>query len=389
MATEKIYYVNQKQREVDAQVRSCTQTARGWEILLDRTVFFPLGGGQPCDLGRLGDCRVLDVYERDGEVIHLCEQPLPEGTQVHGVIDWERRFDLMQQHSGEHLLSGIVHKNFGYDNVGFHMGSDVITVDFSGELTAEQLRAVEAEVNDAIWQNIPLNIWYPDAETLPTLQYRSKKELTGAVRLVQLGTWDLCACCGTHVDATGEIGVVKLLSTTRFRNGSRVELLCGKRALQWMNVICEQNREISNLLSAKPMHTADAVRRVSGELSEAQYRLTQTENTMFAMRAEALAGQKNVLLFVEEMQPDSVRRLADAVLQRCGGQCAVFSGADGAYKYAVGAGEGDLRELAKQMNAMLNGRGGGKPGFIQGSVSASRKEIEAFFTQRFSKENLR
>ena len=380
MATEKLYYVNQYQKTGTAVVRRCEAAKGGWAVVLDRTIFYPTGGGQPCDLGTLDGVSVLDVSDRDGEVVHLCAAPLPVGQTVAMEIDWARRFMLMQQHSGEHLVSGTVRAHFGYENVGFHMGSEVITIDFSGELTAAQLRRVESEVNDVIYQNIATEFLYPDAETLHTLPYRSKKELSGWVRLVKFGKTDLCACCGLHVSHTGEIGLVKLLSTTKFHNGSRVELLCGKRALDYLNTVADQNREISGLLSAKPFATAEAVRRVSQELSQAQYRIVQLENQLFAERAKSLANAGNVLLFEEGLSADALRRLTDAVLKSCGGTCAVFSGEDGNYKYALGCQNGDLRGLVKSLNAALRGRGGGKPNFAQGSVAATRSEIEAFFS---------
>lgn len=382
MPTEKLYYVNQYQKEAQATVLSCTPTKSGYDVLLDKTVFYPTGGGQPCDLGTINTANVLDVSDCDGEIIHLCDAPLPVGETVLCKIDWDRRFMLMQQHSGEHLVSGTVHNRFGYENVGFHMGSEFITIDFSGELSMQDLREVEAAVNDVIYQNIKTEFLYPDEKTLPSIPYRSKKELSGWVRIVKFGEIDSCACCGMHVAQTGEIGLVKLISSTKFHEGSRVELLCGKRALEYLNTVAEQNREISSILSAKPFATAAAVHRVSEELSAAQYRAVNLENRLFAMKADALKNAGDVLLFEDAMQPDAVRRLADAVVQKCDGLCAVFSGEGGNYKYALGCQNGDIRETVKALNAALNGRGGGKPNFAQGSVAASRTEIEAFFQKK-------
>ena len=388
MATERLYYLQPKARTLYARILACEPAKNGWEILLDRTIFYPTGGGQPCDLGQIGQAQVLDVRERGDEVVHLADAPLPVGQEVECAIDWTRRLDLTQQHSGEHLVSGIIHARFGFENVGFHMGSDVITIDFSGELTPQALAEVELAANEAVWADIPTKIWYPDPSELKTLPYRSKKELTGAVRLVQFGGIDLCACCGTHVERTGEIGLIKLLSTTRFHSGSRVELLCGGRALRYLNAVFAQNREISGLLSAKSLETAEAVRRLCAESEKMKYRLTQTENALFAERAEALRGRGNVLLLQEAMQPDALRRLADAVTQVCGGCCMTFAGEDGDYKYAVGQKNGELRGLVRELNAALNGRGGGKPEFAQGSIKADRAQIEAFYGSYFGKENL-
>ncbi|MBP3412207.1 MAG: alanyl-tRNA editing protein [Oscillospiraceae bacterium] len=379
MATEKLYYLDQYQTEMDAVVRSCEAVKGGYAVVLDQTVFYPTGGGQPYDTGTLGDANILDVSDVDGEVVHLCDRPLSVGERVHGKIDWDRRFMLMQHHSGEQLVSGIVHSRFGYDNVGFHMGSEVITIDFSGELDYETLRDIEYAANEAIYANIPCHIFYPDRETLKTLSYRSKKEIEGQVRLVQFADVDLCACCGLHVAHSGEIGLIKLLSTTKFHNGSRVELLCGKKALQWLNTVADQNREISGLLSAKPNQTASYVRRQAEELNQAKLRCAQLENQLFSLKAQALAGQTDILLFEDSLSPDSTRRLCDAILHGCSGYCAVFSKKEGGYNYAIGTKDGDLRSFVKELNTALQGRGGGKPNFVQGSVSANEESIRTFF----------
>lgn len=380
MAVERMYFVNQYQTEAEAQVLSCGAAEGGWRVTLDRTIFYPTGGGQPCDLGKIGSARVLDVSEAGDEILHLCDKPLAVGETVSCKIDWTRRFALMQQHSGEHIVSGIIHSRFGYDNVGFHMGSEAITIDYTGEITPQELKEIELAANEAIWKNIETEIFYPDADTLAVLPYRSKKALTGAVRIVRFPDLDTCACCGLHVARTGEIGLVKLLSVTRFHAGSRIELLCGRQALSYLSAVYDQNREISALLSAKPLQTAGAAARQKEELGAAQYRITQLENRLFSQKAAALAGKGDVLLFEAPMQSASVRRLADAVLAVCGGRCAVFAGADGAYQYAIGTQQDDLREFCRAMNAALQGRGGGKAGFVQGSVSASRSEIESFFS---------
>ena len=383
MQTERLYYQDSHLREFDAQVRSCAPGKHGWDVVLDRTAFYPEGGGQPGDTGLLGGVRVTDTHERDGAVVHYCDAPLEVGTQVHGEIDWQRRFDLMQQHSGEHLVSGIIHRRFGYENVGFHMGAEMITIDLSGMLTPEQLEAIEAEANEAVWRDLPTEITHPDPEALKTIPYRSKKELTGDVRIVAFPGVDICACCGTHVSSTGEIGLIKLFSCEKFHDGVRIELLCGRRALAHLSALAAQNRQISGLLSAKPLETASAVRRTLDELSQQKLRAAGLEARILDAQAEDYRGAGNVLLFEEDLTPDTLRRLADAITSRCGGRCAVFSGSDETgYKYCLGETGGDLRQLSRDLNAALSGRGGGKPFFVQGSVQASRHAIEAFFEER-------
>lgn len=379
MNADRLYYANPYLKETVTTVLSCEETKGGWLVTIKDNLFYPTGGGQPCDLGTMGEANVLDVFEKDEEIFHLCDRSVPIGAEVLCKIDWERRFMLMQQHSGEHMLSGIIYSRFGYHNVGFHMGSDTITIDFSGEISYEQLQELEASVNAVIYQNIPCSIFYPDEQTLSTLAYRSKKELSGTVRLVQFQDIDLCACCGLHVKNSGEVGLVKLISTTKFHEGSRIEILCGARALEYLNTIFEQNRKISALLSAKPFATAAAAQRISEELKTAQYRCTCLENELFSKIAEEHIGCKDVLLFEKGLAPDALRRLCDAVTHSCNGLCAVFSEKDGGYSYAIGNTNGDLRELVRSLNAALNGRGGGKPNFVQGSVAATMDEISSFF----------
>ena len=378
MMTQKLYETDSYLKTFSAEVLLCEQAKGGYAVVLDRTAFYPEGGGQPCDLGILGGARVLDVHEKDGVIVHTMDAPL-SGT-VEGTIDWDRRFDLMQQHSGEHLISGTVHRLYGYENVGFHMGADLITIDFSGMLTMEDLARVEALVNEAVWANLETRVRYYDSEAVCSEDYRSKKAISGRLRLVEFPGVDLCACCGTHVARTGEIGIVKLLSVVKFHQGVRVELLCGKRAYDYLAAVTAQNRAVSGLLSAKPMETAKAVERMQGELARVKQEKALWQSRCFDASAEALRGAGDVLLFEDGLSPDELRRLCVAVMETCGGRCAVFSGDDETgWAYALGQEDGDLRAFVKEMNAALSGRGGGKPNFAQGRVSACRADVEAFF----------
>ena len=380
--TKKLYYEDVYKKEFTAKVLECRQGKKGYEVILDQTAFYPEGGGQPGDTGSLGEAAVTDVHEKNGELIHCTDRALEPGTEVQGQINWARRFDLMQQHSGEHIVSGLVHEAFGYDNVGFHMGSDVITIDFSGMLDEAQMAEIEAKANQIIWENQEVEIFYPSEEELKELEYRSKKELSGWVRIVRFPGADTCACCGTHVTRTGEIGMVKLLSVVTFREGVRMEMISGRRVLDYLNMVNEQNRQISVKLSAKMDKTAQAVARLQDENFALKGRVHSLEENFIVNEAAKWNDCENPLLFENGMEAGSVQKLADAVLQVCKGRCAVFSrNADGSYKYAMGEKDGDLRQFTKDMNAALNGRGGGKPFFVQGSVQASEKEIRAFFEE--------
>ena len=385
--TEKLYEQDAFLVKFEANVLSCEKGKKGFDIVLDRTAFYPEGGGQPWDTGVLGTAgtqdkvKVLEVHSREGEIVHTCNHPLEPGTAVTGVIDWDRRFDLMQQHSGEHVVSGLAHALWGCENVGFHMGAEVVTIDFDRPLTEEQFATLEQTANWHLWQvNLPVNITYPSPQELAHIQYRSKKALTGQVRIVEFPGADCCACCGTHVNYPAQVGLVKLLSMRKFREGARVELVCGGRALQYLSRAMEQNAQVSHLLSAKVFETGAAVGRLLEENTALKSRLLSLEESRFTALAQRYAGAGDVVLFEEGLSSDSSRRLCDAVLHACGGRCACFSGTDGAgYKYAIGQRDGDLRTFVKELNQALNGRGGGKPDFVQGSVQASRRDIQAFF----------
>lgn len=377
--TEKLYYQDSFLQKFTATVLSCAPEKDVWAVELDRTALYPEGGGQPADHGTLGSASVLDVRERSGQIIHLCGRPLEAGETVEGTVDFARRFDFMQQHSGEHIVSGILCGLHHCDNVGFHIGRQLVTIDFNVELSTKDVENVEKLANQYIWEDHPVQIAYPSPTELEHLAYRSKKALSGQVRVVTFPGADCCACCGTHLRSSGQVGLIKLISCQSFRGGVRIEMAAGSRALAWVNAAAAQNTAISQLLSAKPDATAAAVERLQKELYALHGRVDALEDREFQRLAEQYAGQGDVLLLEAPLSSVSLRKLCGAVQVRCGGRCAVFAGEDGAYQYAAGQPGGDLRPLAKALNAALKGRGGGKPEFIQGSVQADAGEIRAFF----------
>ena len=378
--TRKLYYEDCHLTRFQAKVTGCEPCDKGYEIQLDATAFYPEGGGQACDLGTLGSARVLDVRERGERILHLCDAPLETGSTVEGSIDYERRFDLMQQHTGEHIVSGIIHRRYGYHNVGFHMGSEMIEIDFDGVVPAEELPLIEQEANGALWQNLSVHCWYPSEEELPTVFYRTKRALPWPVRIVQVPGFDSCACCGVHVAATGEVGLIKLFSVVPLRGGCRIEMSCGKRALMLLNRAFDQNRQVSQAFSAQWQETGEAARKMNEALAKEKFRASQLQKQIFENTAKAYEGCEAVLHFEQDLEPLEVRLLADAIGQVCGGRVAVFSGSDEAgYAYAMVDHREDLRAFGKEMTTALRGRGGGKPNFQQGRVSVSRVEIEKFF----------
>ena len=380
METEKLYYQDPYLTAFTARVLTCEPSKTSYLVTLDRTAFYPEGGGQPADHGTLGGVAVTDVHEKDGVIFHTCGAPVEIGTEVEGAIDWPRRFDHMQQHSGEHILSGLLCALYDCSNVGFHLGADTVTIDYDRELTWEQVLEAEKQANETIWTNTPAEITFPTPEALASLDYRSKKELTGQVRIVSFPGADCCACCGTHVARAGEVGLIKVLSCQKFREGVRLEILCGQRAYRYLSQVYEQDHAVAQLLSVKPRDTLAAVERQSAELAAAKQRMTELEDRLFSLRAQALAGRGDVLLVEPPMRPDGARKLADAVARSAGGLAAVFAGEGTSHVYAlVHAGGDDISPLVKRLNSALSGRGGGRNGFAQGSVQADAAAIQDFF----------
>lgn len=384
MDTEKLYYADPFLREFTATVLDCQPGKGGYLVTLNRTAFYPEGGGQGADHGTLAGAAVTDVHEKDGVIVHTCDAPVEIGAAVTGTLDWARRFDHMQQHSGEHIISGILCDRYHCDNVGFHLGADTVTIDYNAELTWEQVLAAEQAANEVVYADAPVEIAYPDPAALAALDYRSKKALTGAVRIVTFPAADCCACCGTHVLRAGQVGIIKVLSCQKFRDGVRLEIVCGARALGCLSAVWEQNRAVAQSLSVKPFDTGAAVARLSQELSDAKLRSAELEEQVFFHMAESYVGNGDVLLLQPPMTSESVRKLADAVARRCGGLAAVFAGEGGEapsrYAYAlVRSDGGDIAPLVRSLNAALHGRGGGRGGFAQGSVETCPADIQLFF----------
>ena len=380
MEIDQLYYQNNYLKSFTAKVVSCTPVGDCFAVVLDDTAFYPEGGGQACDLGTLEGIAVLDVQEKEGKIVHTCAAPLEIGKTVTGCIQWERRFDLMQQHTGEHIVSGIVHKLFGYQNSGFHIGADLVQVDFDGPIPAEMLAQIEWQANEAVWQNIPVNCYIPTPEELPNVVYRTKRPLPWPVRIVEVPGYDSCACCGIHVANTGEIGLIKLLSCVKFHQGVRIEMACGKRALEYMNNIYEQNKQVSKIFSAKPLETGAAARQFADTLAAEKYKAVALQKQIFRHTAESYVNQKDVLHIESDLAPGNVRELAETIAGCCTGIAAVFSPAgENLMNFCLFSKAEDVKPLGTALTGTFSGRGGGKNGCFQGSLPAQASEITAFF----------
>lgn len=385
METKKLYYEDSMRFDFTARVLECLQTPEGWQVLTDATCFYPEGGGQPWDLGVLGQRRVLAVREEEGRVLHLCDGPLEPGSAVRGLVDEKRRMDLMQQHTGEHMVSGVIHRRWGLHNVGFHMGAEVITVDFDGPLTREDLQQVEQEVNRWVWEDLPLRCWCPEPAELEKLSYRSKKRLPWPVRLVEIPGVDLCACCGVHTATTGRVGPVKILSCVKFHRGVRVELVCGARAMTLFSRVYEENRQVSQVFSAKPLETGAAAQRISQALTQEKYRVRQLRRELLRLRARTW-GEAAPVVFDPELSPQELRELAEALGEVTGATAAVLSGGPENWELCLFSPRGAEQALADALRQRFGARGGGKGGFFQGRVCGSREVLEDFL-RGFGRQN--
>ena len=388
--THKYYEADAYRREADAVILAAEPDGRGGgKLALDGTVFYPEGGGQPADHGTLtlpdgARLTVTDVHEQGGVIWHRVDA-LPDtaapGTAVTGRIDWAWRFDKMQQHTGEHILSGILHQMFGAENVGFHIGSDAVRMDTSVPISAEGLREAELAANRIVWQNVPVLITYPTREELARMTYRSKKEIEGQVRIVTIPGADVCACCGTHTAATGAVGQIKILAAENYKGGVRLSIVCGERALLAAQAMRQRQADIGALLSAKPSETAHAVHRVYDEYTALKFAHFGLCSELFDALAAQVAPGADAIRIVPGLDPDGLHRLAARLSEATTGLCAALTANEKGTGYCLAQAGGDVRALTKALNTALNGRGGGKPGICQGSCAAAPEQVETFLKE--------
>ena len=383
--TEKIYDKDPHILKFDAVVLSCEKIDTHYGVVLDRTAFFPEEGGQGCDAGTLDGQPVLHVsIDKENTLTHLLASPLPVGARVSGEVDRARRFDYMQQHTGEHILSGLVHSHFGFDNVGFHLGTEITTLDFNGVLTPEQLLQMETLANEAVFADLPVKTSFPSPDELAALSYRSKIALTGPVRIVEIPGIDLCACCAPHVDRTGQIGMIKVVDMQSHRGGVRINILCGSRALARCQAQQDCLSALSALLSAKPDCITEAVLRLKEESSSRKERINDLQAKLLSIRLSTLPTDDPcapVLLFEEEMDMKAVRDAVNTLTAERSGYCAIFVGGGGAgYSFILGSSGLDCNAAAAALRNELKAKCGGSAQMIQGSVAADMTAIRALLS---------
>jgi alanyl-tRNA synthetase len=391
MTTEKLYFNDPYLKEFSAVITDIYEKNGKMAVILDRTAFFPEGGGQNPDTGTLTlsdgvSVNVIDTQEKGESVEHLTDipydkSPFKTGEHITGRINWERRFDQMQQHSGEHIVSGMICSAFNCDNVGFHIGEEFVTIDYNVKISFDDILKIEERANRYIWENHKFISMWPSKDEIKNIKYRSKKELTGNIRIASFPGADTCACCGTHVSYSAEVGLVKFTSSESFHGGTRFFVRFGKRAFDFLSVNYSQNKSIAVSLSTKETNTFDAVKKISDEMSNVKYELNRLLEEKLDIIASAYKDKGDTLYITSSMSPDMVRKLADKLRNSCRGRAAVFAGSDTeGYKYAICGEPDDVVSLNNKIKSELKGRGGGKGGFAQGQVSACETSIRSLFT---------
>ena len=395
MKTRRLFEENVKTRKFEAIVEEVKQVKNQYWIVLNATAFFPEGGGQPGDQGELfpdlleeGEgIKVLDTREKDGEIYHVTETPIPVGTEVLGRLNWDKRLRNMQNHSGEHLLSGLIYAKYGYHNVGLHMGKEAVTLDLDGVISPEELPEFERLVNEAIEKDLPVEILYPDDEELQAMDYRSKKAIEGQVRIVRVPEYDTCACCGTHVEHTGEIRLVKLLGVQNYKGGVRISMLAGRDAIDDYNRKHAMILEATHLLSVKPEKVVDGIQKTLDNTAALKSKYIALQRQAAQEKADAvLEGTKKVCYIEPLFQMDELRELANKAALKAEVVLGLLQVKEGMCQYVLISNSTDVRPLGKALHQVFQGKGGGQPSMVQGTLMADGEEIRSFFLDALNAE---
>lgn len=392
MSTIKLYDSLPYETEFTAKIikiSSFDKEKNLYELVLDKTLFFPEAGGQSCDKGNINIENSTTIVEKvfiDNEdvITHIIHSEIPlqlenlAKAEIYGKIDWIHRFSNMQQHSAEHIFSGIVHRKYGFENVGFHLSDNNVTMDYSGYLTPEQVAEIEFETNKVIAQNISISCYYPNENELNNINYRCKSELSGDIRIVEIKGIDICACCCPHVKQTGEIGLMKVISSIRYKGGTRLSILCGFRALEYFNSLYAQMGELKSLLSAEQSEVVNTVTLLRNEKDELKNKLIEVSKNLLISEIDNLPTGSPALIFADEINPKSQREALNYLISKRNNYCGILVGNDKkGYSYLIGSNNLNSVLVQAKLKEGLNAKGGGKKEMIQGFIEASKSKIEA------------
>ena len=382
MKTEALYDRNAFTKDFVGKVISCEEVKlkdkTAYKVVLNQTAFFPEQGGQTSDIGTLDAAKVMDVQIEDEVIYHYCTSGFLIGEEVHGVIDWEHRFNNMQQHTGEHIFTGIAHNTYGADNVGFHLSDNTVTLDLNIELSDEQVDYIEKRANEIIAADVAVKAYYPNQALLGAINYRSKKEIAGAVRLVEIEGVDLCACCAPHVKSTGQVGMLKVVSFGKYKGGTRVYILCGLRALADYNRRMKLLEQSYQLLNCKDDELPEKIAGLIEDNKQLKYRISDIKSGMLTNQIETISPDlTDVTIFMEDLDAKTMREGVNALVEKHEGLCAIFSGNDeDGYNFVIGSRTRDCATIATGLRELLGAKGGGSKQMAQGNVAATRNQIE-------------
>ncbi len=370
--TIKLYDENSYLKDFEANVVDCREYKDGYRIILDKTAFFPTEGGQYFDQGKIANMPVTDVFLEGDDVVHVV--PYPACGMCKCEIDFDKRFDKMQQHTGEHIVCGIVHKLYGYENVGFHLGDDDVTFDFDGYLSWDQLYEIELLANKAVTDNRKVMAYYP--ENPESLIYRSKLEISENLRIVEIDGIDMCACCAPHVKETGEVGYIKFTDAYSYKGGVRIHLACGQRAVKYAQTVRQNAVYIAKELSAKPDNVAEFFKKYQQDIANLRTSLSNVKKDLITIKAKSVENQENIILFEDDIDAKLLQKFVGELEDKYRGICAVFCGDDqSGYNYVIASKNKNLRDFIKEFNAVLSGKGGGSSQMVQGTLRALKSEI--------------
>ena len=377
--TEKLYYENAYISSFTAEVLDITATDGGYDVILDKTAFFPEEGGQSSDSGYIGKARVTYVYERDGVVHHITDIA-PDAGENNCHIDFTARFEKMQCHTAEHILCGLINKHFGLDNVGFHLGEDEVTFDVNGVLDRSQLDMIEMLANEIVFSCLAVKTYFPTSEELGGISYRAKLDLTEGVRLVEVDGVDICACCAPHVASTGEIGMIKILDFMKHRGGTRIWMVAGKRALVDYRARYTSIKRISGMLSTPQSQVASTLETYIAEAESVRSALKDARLRVAEQSASSVSEQSgSAVFYFPDFSIAELIAFSNIANRKIGGITVALSGGEGDYKYVISSCSADLRSMSRHINSALCGRGGGRPEMIQGSFATTIEKIKEYF----------
>lgn len=376
METVKLYDEHPYDTTFHATIQDI-QYDKNTTLILDQTLFFPEEGGQCADSGTIDGYEVIDVQISKGIIKHILKGhvELEIGNEIQGEIDWDLRFSNMQNHSGEHIFSGIVHREYGYDNVGFHLGKDVVSVDFNGPIDEVSLRRIEKEVNQVIYENRVIRAYYPSEEELASLNYRSKKEVDSPLRIVEIENCDVCACCAPHVRRSGEVGLFKVVHMMNYKGGVRIFILCGQRALDYVLELDDNMNAIYHMLSANNSSVVKYVKQLidtNNALKQEVFNLNKKE----VQRLVEEANENHRYFFIEDLDKNLQREMVNSLVQRLEGYVGVFVGSDQmGYRFILASRNNDTTKLFDVLKSR-GAKGGGNALMVQGYIKTSQDTIE-------------